>query len=153
MSLFTQINNDIKEAMRNKEKSKLEALRAIKAAFLTAKTEKGNSGELTEDSELKIIQKLVKQRKDSAELYKSNNRPELFEKEIAEALIIEKYLPKQLSEDEIAIVIESIISDLGVTEPKDMGKVMGVASKKLSGKAEGRIIAQKVKEILNSLNK
>jgi uncharacterized protein YqeY len=151
MSLLEQINSDIKDAMKAKEKGKLEALRAVKAAFLVAKTEKGNSGELSEDAELKIIQKLVKQRKDSAELYKSNNREELFEKEMGEAAIIEKYLPAQLSEADIEIIIEGIISDLGATGPKDMGKVMGVASKKMGGQAEGRIIAQKVKDILNSM--
>lgn len=151
MNLFDRINNDIKTAMKAKEKETLEALRSVKAAFLMAKTEKGSDGELSEDTELKIIQKLVKQRKDSAELYKANNREELYAKEIAEAEIIGQYLPAQLSEAEISVIIEGIISDLGATSPQDMGKVMGVASKKLGGKAEGRVIAQKVKEILASI--
>ena len=151
MSLFEKINTDIKTAMKAKDKETLEALRSVKAAFLMAKTEKGNNGELSNDAELKIIQKLVKQRKDSAELYKTNNREELYAKEIAEAKTIEQYLPAQLSETEIAIVIESIISDTEAKGPQDMGKVMGVASKKLGGKAEGRVIAQKVTELLASL--
>ena len=151
MNLFERINNDIKTAMKAKEKEKLEALRSVKAAFLMAKTEKGSNGELSEDAELKIIQKLVKQRKDSAEMYKTNNREELYAKEIAEAEIIAHYLPAQLNEVEIAVIIEGIVSDLGATGPQDMGKVMGVASKQLGGKAEGRVIAQKVKDILASI--
>lgn len=152
MSLFEKINTDIKAAMLAKEKEKLEPLRAIKAAFLMAKTEKGNEGELSEERELKIIQKLVKQRKDSAELYKTNNREELYAKEIAEAKIIEQYLPKQMSEQDVVTVLKEIIIKVGATGPQDMGKVMGVASKQLSGKAEGRIIAQKVKELLAEIN-
>ena len=152
MSLFEEINSDIKIAMKAKDKVTLEALRSVKAAFLMAKTEKGNEGELSEDGEVKIIQKLVKQRKDSAELYKSNNREELYEKEMMEAKTIEKYLPAQLSEEEVAVIIEGIISDVDAKGPQDMGKVMGVASKKLSGKAEGKVIAQKVKELLSSLS-
>ena len=151
MNLFEKINNDIKTAMKAKEKEKLEALRSVKAAFLMAKTEKGSDGELSEDAELKIIQKLVKQRKDSAEMYKNNNREELYAKEISEAEIIAQYLPTQLSEAEITVIIEDIVSDLGAIGPQDMGKVMGVASKKLGGKAEGRVIAQKVKDILASI--
>ena len=151
MSLFEKINADIKAAMLAKEKEKLEPLRAIKAAFLMAKTEKGSDGELSNDKELKIIQKLVKQRKDSAELYKTNNREELYAKEIAEAKIIEQYLPEQMSEEEIGVIIKEVIEKVGAAGPQDMGKVMGVASKQLSGKAEGRIIAQKVKELLASL--
>jgi len=151
MSLFETINADIKAAMLAKEKEKLESLRAIKAAFLMAKTEKGSDGKLSEDKELKIIQKLVKQRKDSAELYKTNNREELYAKEIAEAKIIEQYLPKQMSEQEIVAVIEEVIAKVGAAGPQDMGKVMGVVSKQLSGKAEGRVIAQKVKELLASI--
>ena len=151
MSLFEKINADIKAAMLAKEKEKLEPLRAIKAAFLMAKTEKGSDGELSDDKELKIIQKLVKQRKDSAELYKTNNREELYAKEIAEAKVIEQYLPEQMSEEEIGVIIKDVIAKVGAAGPQDMGKVMGVASKQLSGKAEGRIIAQKVKELLASL--
>jgi uncharacterized protein YqeY len=151
MNLFDTVNADIKKAMLAKEKEKLEALRSVKAAFLMAKTEKGASDELSDDAALKIIQKLVKQRKDSAELYKANNREELYAKELAEAVVIEQYLPAQMSEEEITIAIKEIVQQVGASGPQDMGKVMGMASKKLSGKAEGRLIAQKVKEILASL--
>jgi uncharacterized protein YqeY len=151
MSLSQQINSDIKSAMLAKEKEKLEALRAIKAAFLVAQTEKGGSGELTEEAELKIIQKLVKQRKDSAEMYKSNNRMDLYEKEIAEAKVIEQYLPEQLGEEEIQIILEDIIANVEAKGMQDMGKVMGVATKKLSGKADGKTISQIVKKLLAEL--
>ncbi len=151
MKLSEQINNDIKAAMLAKEKDKLEALRAIKAAFLLAKTEKGASEELSDDAELKIIQKLVKQRKDSAEVYKTNNRMELSDKEIFEASVIEKYLPAQLSEEELAAEISAVISKVGANGSQDMGKVMGMASKQLSGKAEGRAIAEMVKKLLAEL--
>lgn len=151
MSLFDQINDDIKKAMLAKEKEKLEALRSIKAAFLVAKTEKGASDVLSEDAEIKIIQKLVKQRKDSADVYKANNREELYAKEVAEALVIEQYLPAQLSDEQIANEIKTIISEVGAKGAQDLGKVMGVASKKLSGKAEGKLIAQKVKDMLAGL--
>lgn len=151
MSLFDQVNSDIKTAMLAKEKEKLEALRAIKAAFLVANTEKGASDELNDDAAIKIIQKLVKQRKDSAELYKTNNRPELYEKEMNEAKVIEQYLPAQLSEAEIEAAVKIVIAQVGATGPQDMGKVMGVASKQLAGKAEGKAISQKVKELLANL--
>jgi uncharacterized protein YqeY len=147
MGLFEQINTDIKNAMLAKEKEKLEALRAVKAAFMVAKTEKGNS-ELTEDKEIQIVQKLVKQRLDTAEVYKQNNRPELAEKEEAEAKIIAVYLPKQLSEDEITAEVKAIIEQTGASSMKDMGKVMGMASKKLAGKADGKIISGIVKQML-----
>ncbi len=151
MSLSQQINADIKAAMLAKEKEKLEALRAIKAAFMVAKTEKGGNGELTEDAELKIVQKLVKQRKDSAEMYKTNNRTDLYEKEIAEAKVIEQYLPEQLGEEEIQIILEDIITAVEAKGMQDMGKVMGVATKKLSGKADGKTISQIVKKLLSEL--
>lgn len=151
MSLFDQVNSDIKTAMLAKEKEKLEALRAIKAAFLVANTEKGASDELGDDAAIKIIQKLVKQRKDSAELYKTNNRPELYEKEMNEAKVIEQYLPAQLSEAEIEAAVKAVIAQVGATGPQDMGKVMGVASKQLAGKAEGKAISLKVKELLANL--
>ena len=147
MGLFETINTDIKNAMLAKEKEKLEALRAVKAAFMVAKTEKGNS-ELTEDKEITIVQKLVKQRLDTAEIYKQNNRPELAEKEESEAKIISVYLPKQLSEDEITAEVKSIIEQTGASSMKDMGKVMGMASKKLAGKADGKIISGIVKQML-----
>ena len=147
MGLFETINTDIKKAMLAKEKEKLEALRAVKAAFMVAKTEKGNS-ELTEDKEITIVQKLVKQRLDTAEVYKQNNRPELAEKEEKEAAIISVYLPKQLSEEEITAEVKAIIEQTGASSMKDMGKVMGMASKKLAGKADGKIISGIVKQIL-----
>lgn len=148
MSLFDKINTDIKQAMLNKEKEKLEALRSVKAAFLIAKTEKGNN-ELTSEKEISVIQKLVKQRKDSANVYIENNRPELAEKETKEAEFISVYLPKQMSEEEIVAELNTIISELGASTMKDMGKVMGVATKKMAGKADGKIISTKVKELLS----
>jgi len=151
MTLSEQINADIKAAMLAKEKEKLEALRAIKAAFLLAKTEKGGDGEISADTELKIIQKLVKQRKDSAETFKANNRADLYEKEIAELVVIEKYLPKQLSEDEIKTELTAIIGNVGAKGPQDMGKVMGVASKHFAGKADNKIVSQLVKDLLAAL--
>ncbi len=149
MSLTEQINADLKSAMKNKEKEKLEAIRAIKTAFTLAKTEKSAGAELTEDEELKIVQKLVKQRKDSADIYKGQNREDLYEKEIKEAEIISVYLPEQMSEEELTKKIIEIISKVGASGPQDMGKVMGSATKELSGKAEGKLIAQKVKELLS----
>lgn len=151
MSLYEKVENDIKAAMLAKEKEKLEALRAIKAAFLLAKTEKGASETLSEETELKVIQKLVKQRKESAELYKSNGRNDLSDKELFEAEVIATYLPAQLSETEIEAEVRKVIEAVGAKGPQDMGKVMGVANKQLSGKAESRLVAQKVKEILASL--
>jgi len=148
MSLFDQINEDIKKAMLAKEKDKLEALRAVKAAFLVAKTEKGAAETLSSDSELKIIQKLIKQRKESAEIYLTQNRKDLYDKEILEASVIEQYLPKQMSADEIKAVLTQIIEKVGAKAPSDMGKVMGVASKELAGKADGKLIAETVKLLL-----
>jgi uncharacterized protein YqeY len=149
MSLTEQINADLKSAMKNKEKEKLEAIRAIKTAFTLAKTEKGSGAELTEDEELKIIQKLVKQRKDSAEIFKGQGRDDLYEKEVSEAKVISVYMPEQLCEEELAAKLAEIISKVGASGPQDMGKVMGMATKELSGKAEGKLIAQKVKELLS----
>ena len=151
MSLFDTINTDIKEAMKTKEKEKLEALRAIKAAFLIVKTGKGSDGEITPEAELKIVQKLVKQRKDSAEIYKANNRPELYEKEIKEISFIEAYLPAQLPESEIEAGVREIVSKVGASGPQDMGKVMGTASKQFAGKADNKIVSQIVKTVLASL--
>ncbi len=137
--------------MLAKEKEKLEPLRAVKAAFLMAKTEKGAGDELSDEAEIKIIQRLVKQRKDSAEVYKTNNREELHAKEVFEAEIISRYLPAQLSEQEIEEQVRAIIAKVGATGPQDMGKVMGVASKQMAGKAEGRMISTVVKEVLAAL--
>lgn len=148
MSLFEKINEDLKMAMKAREKEKLEAIRAVKSAFLLAKSDKGATAVLTEDEELKIIQKLVKQRNESAEIYKSQNRKDLYDREILEAQVISGYLPKQLSEEEVTKVLLNIIQSVGASGIRDMGKVMGVATKELAGKAEGKMIAAKVKELL-----
>jgi uncharacterized protein YqeY len=150
MSLFDTISEDIKKAMLAKEKDKLEALRSVKAAFLIARTDSGANGELTSDTELKIIQKLVKQRKESAEIYQQQARPELADKELLEAAVIEAYLPAQISDEELEQILKAIIERLGATEPAHIGKVMGVASKELSGKADGRAISTKVKQLLGN---
>ena len=151
MGLFETVSEDIKTAMMAKQKVRLEALRGIKKEFLEAKTAKGSDGELHDDVAMKILQKMVKQRKDSATIYTEQNIPELAENELAEAAIIETYLPQALSEEELEQAIRSIIAEVNATSPKDMGKVMGIAGKTLTGKAEGKLIAEKVKELLNSL--
>ena len=148
MSLEEKINDGIKSAMMAKEKVRLEALRAVKSAILLAKTEKGGGEGLTADAEAKLLQKQVKQRKESAEIYKQQNRPELAEKELAEAAVIEEFLPKMLSDADLAAEVKKIIDQVGAKSPADMGKVMGVASKALAGKAEGKAIADKVKQLL-----
>jgi Uncharacterized conserved protein len=149
MSLELTINNEIKSAMLAKEKVRLESLRAIKAAILLAKTAEGASGnELTDADVIKIIQKLVKQRKESADIYIQQNRPELAETEIAEAQAMEVFLPKQMSEAELEAELKKIIASVGATAPSDMGKVMGVATKALAGKADGKAISAMVKSLL-----
>ncbi len=150
MNLFDRISEDIKKAMLAREKVKLEALRGVKKEFLEAKTAKGANGELTDDTAIKIMVKMVKQRKESAKIYEDNNRPELAANELEEASYIEEYLPRQLSAEELEAEIRAIMAETGAEGPKDMGKVMGVASKRLAGRAEGRLISAKVKEILNS---
>ncbi len=151
MALFDQISEDIKKAMLAKEKVRLEALRGVKKEFLEAKTAKGSNGDLTDEAAVKILQKMVKQRKDSAQIYIDQNRPELAENELAEVAVIEAYQPKQMSDEELTAAVKEIISEVGATSAKDMGKVMGVASKKLAGKAEGRAISEKVKTLLNQM--
>ncbi len=151
MSLEEKINQEIKAAMMAKEKVKLEALRAIKSAILLAKTEKGGGETLTPEVELKLLQKQVKQRKDAAEIYQQQNRPELASKELEEANHIEAFLPKMMSEEELTNEVKRIIDTIGAKGPADMGKVMGMASKALAGKADGKAIADKVKAILSSL--
>lgn len=151
MNLFDQVSEDIKKAMLAREKVRLEALRGAKKEFLEAKTAKGANGELSNENAVKIIVKMVKQRKESAQIYNDNNRPELAENELAEAAVLEEYLPKQLSEAELETEIKAIIAEVGATGPKEMGKVMGVASKKLAGRAEGRAISEMVKKCLNNL--
>lgn len=148
MSLFDTISNDIKSAMLAKDKVRLEALRGIKKEFIEAKTAKGSDGELHDDAALKILAKMVKQRKESAEIYTGQNREDLAQNELAEAAIIEEYLPKQLSDAELEAELRQIIAEVGASSPQEMGKVMGVASKRLAGRAEGRAISAKVKELL-----
>lgn len=149
MSLFETISNDIKSAMLAKDRVKLEALRGVKKEFIEAKTAKGGSGELSDDAALKILAKMVKQRRESAAIYVEQNRPELAESELAEAAVIEAYMPKQLTDEELAAELQAIIAEVGAAGPQDMGKVMGVASKRLAGRADGRAISTKVKELLN----
>lgn len=150
-NLFDQVSEDIKKAMLAREKVRLEALRGIKKEFLEAKTAKGANGELSDDTALKILVKMVKQRKESADIYTTNNRPELAANELAEAAVIEEYLPKQLSAQELDKELRAIIAEVGATGPAQMGKVMGVASKRLAGRAEGKAINAAVREILNNL--
>ncbi len=147
MSLESQIQQDIKAAMLAKEKTRLESLRGIKAAILLAKTADG-SDSIADEAIIKIIQKLVKQRKETAQIYIDQNRQELAENELAEAAYMEVYLPKQLSEQEIETELKAIIATLGASGPQDMGKVMGAATKQLAGKADGRIISTLVKKLL-----
>ena len=148
MDLFEQISNDIKEAMKAKDKVRLETLRNIKKEILEAKTAPGANDTLTDDMAVKIMQKLVKQGKDSAAVYEGQGRADLAEGEMAQVRIIETYLPKQLSAEELEAKLKEIIARVGATSGKDMGKVMGVASKELAGLAEGRAISAKVKELL-----
>lgn len=148
MNLFDQVSNDIKSAMLAKDKVRLEALRGIKKEFLEAKTAKGADGELTDDMAMKILAKMVKQRKESAQIYTEQNRPDLAEPELAEAAVIETYLPKQMTEEELTEALKAIIAQVGTTTPQEMGKVMGVATKQLAGRADGRAISAKVKELL-----
>lgn len=146
--LFDKVSEDIKTAMMARDKVTLEALRGIKKEFLEAKTAKGGDGNLSDEVALKILQKMVKQRKETAEIYKEQNRPELADNELAEAAVIEKYLPAQMSDAELEAAVAAIIAQVGATGPQDMGKVMGVASKQLAGKTEGRLISDKVKTLL-----
>lgn len=148
MSLFDQINEDIKKAMLAREKEKLEALRAVKAAFLLAKTEGGVATELTAEKEISIIQKLIKQRKDAADIYRTQNRADLFEPEEYQAEIISAYLPAQMSEEELKIAVAEIIKEQGATSVKDMGKVMAAANAKLAGKTDSKTISGVVKGLL-----
>lgn len=149
MDLFETVNGDIKKAMLARDQARLQTLRGIKKEFLEAKTAKGSDGTLSDDVAMKILTKMVKQRKETAEIYLSQSRQDLADTELAEAAIIEEYLPKQMTEDELSEALKEIIAQVGATSAKDMGKVMGVASKQLAGKAEGRAISAKVKELLN----
>ena len=149
MNLFDVVSEDIKKAMLARDKVKLEALRGVKKEFLEAKTAPGANGELTDEVATKILVKMVKQRKESAQIYADNGRQELAETELAQAKAIEEYLPKQLTEEELEVELKAIIAETGAQGPKEMGKVMGVASKRLAGRAEGKAISAKVKELLN----
>ena len=148
MNLFDKVSGDIKAAMLARDKVRLEALRGIKKEFLEAKTAKGGDGELADDVAMKILAKMVKQRKESAAIYNEQNRPELAAEEMAQANVIEEYLPKALSEEELTVVLKEIIARVGASSPKEMGKVMGVASKELAGKADGKVISAMVRELL-----
>ena len=148
MNLFEQISEDIKKAMLAKDKVALDALRGIKKEFLEAKTAKGSDGELHDDRALQILQKMVKQRKESAAIYTGQNRDDLAQSELAEVAVLEEYLPKQLTDEELTAAVKAIIEQVGATSMKEMGKVMGVASKQLAGKAEGGVISAKVKQLL-----
>ncbi len=148
MEMFDRISNDIKDAMKAKDKVRLETLRNIKKVFLEAKTAPGANDTLTDDAAMKIMQKLVKQGKDSAALYNEQGRADLAEAELAQVAVIETYLPKQMSAEELEVALKAIIAEVGAEGPKDMGKVMGTATKKLAGLAEGRAINAKVKELL-----
>ena len=149
MSLEQKIMGELKTAMLAKDEKGLRSLRAIKAAILLAKTAEGGGRELKEEDEIKLLQKLVKQRKDSLEIYQQQNRSDLAQKEQEEIEVIEKFLPKQLSADELRSAIAAVISELGASSPADMGRVMGAATKKLAGKADGKTISALVKELLS----
>lgn len=149
MDLFEKVSGDIKNAMKAKDKVALETLRNIKKCFLEAKTAPGANDSLTDADALKIMQKLVKQGKDSAAVYTEQGRQDLAEAELAQVAVIERYLPKPMSAEELETALKAIIAQVGAAGPKDMGKVMGVASKSLAGKAEGRAISEAVKRLLN----
>ena len=149
MSLFDKVSDDIKDAMRAKDKIRLEALRGMKKEFLEAKTAKGANDELSDDTAIQILQKMAKQRRDSADIYNEQNRADLAEKELAELTVIEAYLPKQLTQEELDVKISEIIAQVGASSPADMGKVMGVATKALAGTAAGKMISETVKKLLS----
>jgi uncharacterized protein len=148
MSLEQKVMADLKTAMLAKDEKSLRSLRAIKAAILLAKTSEGAGGEIKEAEEIKLLQKMIKQRKDSLEIYKTQHREDLAQKEEEEISVIEKFLPKQISADELKTILQKIIADTGASSPADMGKVMGIASKQLAGKADGKTISVTVKELL-----
>ncbi len=148
MNLFDQISEDIKKAMLARDTVALEALRGIKKEFLEAKTAKGSDGTLPDDKAMAILAKMIKQRKESADIYTQQNRPELAAEENAQAEVIARYMPKALTDQELTEVLRDIIARVGATSPKEMGKVMGVASKELAGRADGRVISARVRELL-----
>lgn len=148
MSLKTRIDNDIKAAMLSRNKEELEALRSIKSMILLAETEKGGTGEISDDAGNKLLMKAAKQRKESAEIFQQQNRNDLADRELFQLNVINRYLPKQLSDDELRAALKSIISEVGASGSQDMGKVMGVATKKLAGQADGKVISEWVKKLL-----
>lgn len=148
MKISERIDSDIKAAMLARDKEKLEALRAIKAAILLARTEKGGSDVLTDETEFKILRKLISQREESATIYKQQNRDDLYQKEVNEAKYISAYLPAMMSESDVITELRKILEEVGQVSPAEFGKVMGLASKRLAGKAENKIIAAKLKELL-----
>ena len=148
MSLTTQIDQEIKQAMLGKQEARLRGLRAIKSALLLARTEKGASEEISQETEIKVLQKLIKQRKESADIYKAQNREDLYKIEAEEMEVIEGFLPKQMERGEIEAFLKDLINRIGATSVKDMGKVMGAANKELAGKADGKTISEVVKQLL-----
>jgi uncharacterized protein YqeY len=150
MSLKQQIDNDIKKAMLAKNKEELEALRGIKSLILLAETEKGVATEVSSEVENKLLMKAAKQRKESADIFVQQNRQDLADKELLQLDVISRYLPKQLSEQDISNALKAIIGELGAKGPQDMGKVMGIATKKLAGQADGKVISELVKKLLTS---
>ncbi|MBX2899218.1 MAG: GatB/YqeY domain-containing protein [Cyclobacteriaceae bacterium] len=148
MSLKQQIDNDIKAAMLAKNKEELTALRSVKSLILLAETDKGSSGEISSDVEAKLLMKAAKQRKESAEIFQKEGRTDLAQKELVELEVINRYLPKQLTEEELTTELKKVIDQLGATGPQDMGKVMGAATKLLAGKADGKMISELVKKLL-----
>lgn len=148
MNLFDIISEDIKKAMLARDKVKLDTVRGIKKEFLEAKTAKGGDGELSDEVALKILNKMAKQRKESAEIFIQQNRKDLADEELAQLAVVESYLPKQLSESEVEAELKLIIAETGASSAKEMGKVMGVASKRLNGKADGKLISEIVKKLL-----
>lgn len=149
MSLEQSIMADLKDAMRSKDEKALRSLRAIKAAIIVAKTSEGAGGEISPDDEIKLLQKLIKQRKDSLEIYEQQNRADLALTEKEEIEIIEKFLPKQLSEDDLKVALTKIIKALGASSNADLGKVMGIATKQLAGQADGKAISSLARELLS----
>ena len=152
MSIFDQVNNGIKEAMKARDKGRLEALRGIKAEFLLVKTAPGNDGEVSDENALKVLVRMAKQRKESEQIYIDQNRQDLADVELLQAAVIEEFLPKQMNDEELTAHVKFIIEQTGATSMKDMGKVMGIATKQLAGRAEGRAISAKVKELLSTNN-
>lgn len=148
MSLINKIDQDIKQAMLAKQEARLRGLRAIKSALLLARTEKGASEDISQETEIKVLQKLIKQRKESADIYKAQNREDLYKIEAEEMEVIEAFLPKQMERSEIEAYLKDLINKVGATSVKDMGKVMGAANKELAGKADGKTISEVVKQLL-----